>query len=183
MEMPADKQTPKPAEGVDDYFAACYRELRRMAHARLRQSSHDAVLDTTMLVHESYLKLARGAGARFPDRPSFLAYAGRAMRSIIVDMARERQSDRRGNNAPHLTLTGAGADALPDPGAEDVVLRVHEALDELAKVDPRMAQVVELKYFGGLLETEVAQALGVTDRTVRRDWEQARLLLATALKS
>ncbi len=182
MDKTAAAPTAVPAQGVDECFADCYRELRRMAHARLRQGTRDALLDTTMLVHESYLKLSRSAGARFPDRPSFLAYAGRAMRSIIVDMARERQSDRRGHNAPHLTLTGAGADALPCPADADIVLRVHEALDELAQVDLRMARVVELKYFGGLNEAEIAEALGVTDRTVRRDWEQARLLLAAALR-
>jgi RNA polymerase sigma factor (TIGR02999 family) len=180
--------TPAPAgasaSALDAQFAAAYQELRRLAHSRLRGGGRDVVLDTTALVHESYLRLSRGSAAGgFPDRPSFLVYAGKAMRSIIIDLVRERQTDRRGNDAPHLTLTGSGAHELPqgDSGSGHV-LRVHEALDELAQADPRMAQVVELKYFGGLTEAEIAEALGVTDRTVRRDWEQARLLLADALR-
>jgi RNA polymerase sigma factor (TIGR02999 family) len=133
-------------------------------------------------VHESYLRLARFAQQGFPDRPTFLAYAGRAMRTIIVDMVRERQAERRGGEVTHLTLTTSHVDALPVPGDEEHVLRVHDALELLARQDVRMAQVVELKYFGGLTELEIAEALGVTDRTVRRDWEQARLLLAEALR-
>ena len=165
---------------LDGHFSACYQQLRRMAHARLRDSGGFTVLDTTALVHESWLKLSRGA-AGFPDRPSFLAYASRAMRSIIIDLARQRALDRHGANATHLTLTSAGADGLPARHDGEQILRVHEALQELAQLDPRMASVVEMKYFAGMTEIEIAEALGVTDRTVRRDWEQARLLLTAAL--
>ena len=172
----------EPPDGVDTHFAACYQQLRRMARSRLRDSGGDVVLDTTALVHESWLKLSRSAGAQvFPDRAHFLSYAGRAMRSIIVDMVRQRQADRRGNDATHLTLTSAGAENLALPGDEDVVLRVHDALEQLARLDPRMAQVVEMKYYAGMTEAEIGEALGVTDRTVRRDWEQARLMLSAAL--
>ena len=171
------------SDALDTLFAAAYPELRRLARARLRGSARDAVLDTTALVHESYLRLARAGGDRpFPDRLRFLVYAGKAMRSIIVDLVRERQTERRGSGAVHLTLTGGGAHELPQPGAEDHILRVNEALEQLARLDPRMAQVVEMKYFAGLTEAEIGEALGVTDRTVRRDWEQARLFLAEALK-
>jgi RNA polymerase sigma factor (TIGR02999 family) len=172
-----------PAEGLDRLFAAAYPELRRLARSRLRGGGRDVVLDTTALVHESYLRLARAdAATPFPDRARFLVYAGKAMRSIIVDLVRERQTQRRGSGAVHLTLTGGGAHELPQPGGEDHILRVHEALEQLARLDPRMAQVVEMKYFAGLTEAEIGEALGVTDRTVRRDWEQARLFLAEALK-
>jgi RNA polymerase sigma factor (TIGR02999 family) len=177
MESPAD-----PA--LDAFFAAAYQDLRRLARSRLRGGGRNTVLDTTALVHESYLRLSRAQGsgsAAFPDRVRFLVYAGKAMRSIIIDLVRERQTDRRGNDAPHVTLTGV-ADALPMPGGEEHILRVHEALEQMAAVDPRMAQVVEMKYFGGLTEMEIGEALGITDRTVRRDWEQARLFLADALK-
>jgi RNA polymerase sigma factor (TIGR02999 family) len=173
---------PMAPDSLDDHYAAAYQELRRLARSRLRGGGRNTVLDTTALVHESYLRLSRNAAVSFPDRPSFLVYAGKAMRSIIVDLVRERQTERRGEGAQHLTLTGAGADALPQPGGEQHILGVHEALEQMAQVDPRMAQVVELKYFGGLTEAEIGQALGVTDRTVRRDWEQARLFLAEALK-
>ncbi len=171
---------PEPPLPVDDAFADAYQELRRVAHARLRGSGRQRVLDTTALVHETYLKLSRGEALAFPDRARFLVYAGRAMRSIIVDLARQRRAERHGGEFEHITFTGSLIDA---PGAgEDHILRVHEALEEMARVDPRMAQVVELRYFGGLTDAEVGQALGVTDRTVRRDWEQARLFLAQALR-
>lgn len=171
----------EPSEvSVDALFAATYRELRGMAHARLRGAGRDAVLDTTALVHESYLKLSRAADVRFPDRPRFLVYAGRVMRSIIVDLARQRATDRHGGGAQHVTFTVQFDDHTA--GADEIV-RVHEALQALERVDERMAKVVEMRYFGGLTETEIAVALGVTDRTVRRDWEQARLFLADALKS
>lgn len=170
-----------PAEpGVDALFATLYRELRGLAHARLRGAGRDVVLDTTALVHESYLKLSQGASRRFPDRPRFLVYAGRVMRSIIVDLARQRATDRRGGGAQHVTFTLQFADHAANA---DEIVRVHEALQALERVDERMAKVVEMRYFGGLTEGEIAQALGVTDRTVRRDWEQARLFLADALKA
>lgn len=161
-------------------FAAAYQELRRLARARLYRGGCSTVLDTTALVHEVYLKLSRHSGVAFPDRARFLAYAGRAMRSIIVDMVRQRQTERAGGDLALLTLTGDVADALP--AQEEHILRVHEALDAMGGVDPRMAQVVEMRYFAGMSDTEIATALGVTDRTVRRDWVQARLFLAEALR-
>lgn len=170
------------AVAVDALYAAAYRELRVLAHARLRGGGRNTVLDTTALVHESYLRLSRSAELQFPDRGRFLAYAGRVMRSIIIDLVRQRQTERHGGNAPHVTLTGDVAERLGIATGEEHIVRVHEALLELEKVDPRMARVVEMRYFGGLTDAEVAQALQVTDRTVRRDWLQARLFLAEALK-
>ena len=170
-----------PGDSVDALYAALYRELRQLASARLRAGGRDAVLDTTALVHESYGKLSRASGVEFPDRPRFLVYAGRVMRSIVVDLVRQRQAERRGGGAPHLTLTGEVAADAGLPADEEHVLAVHEALEEMAKVDERMARVVEMRYFGGLTDAEIASALGVTDRTVRRDWEQARLMLSAAL--
>ena len=164
---------------VDQAFAESYRELRRLAHARLRGSGPHTILDTTALVHEAYLKLSRSALAAFPDRAHFLGYAGKAMRSIIVDLVRQRQAGRHGGGLVRITLTGATA-GLP-PAEEIHILRVHEALDALQSADPRMAQVVELRYFAGFSDAEISAALGVTERTVRRDWAHARLLLADAL--
>ena len=172
-----------PADApVDELFASTYRELRQLAHARLRGGGRNRVLDTTALVHESYLRLSKSGALQFPDRPRFLAYAGKAMRSIIVDTVRQRLSDRHGAGALHITLTGDVGDQAQLPGSEDYILRVHEALQSLAKVDERMARVVEMRYFGGLTDIEIGEALGVTDRTVRSDWQQARLFLAEALK-
>ena len=164
---------------MDALFASAYQDLRRLARIRLRGGGRNTVLDTTSLVHESYLRLARAGQLRVEDRTHFLRYASRAMRSVIIDIVRQRQAERRGGAAEHVTLTtrvGVGGQA-----GERQILRVHEAVGELAKHDPRMAQVVEMRYFGGLTEVEIAEALDVTDRTVRRDWEKARLWLAEAL--
>jgi RNA polymerase sigma factor (TIGR02999 family) len=166
---------------VDELFSDTYAELRRLARSRLRDGGRNTVLDTTALVHETYLRLSKAARSPFPDRARFFVYAGRVMRSVIVDMVRQRRAERRGGDAPHITLTGDVHDLAAHAG-EDQILRVNEALQALAQVDERMARVVEMRYFGGLTDVEIGQALGVTDRTVRRDWEQARLFLAEALK-
>jgi RNA polymerase sigma factor (TIGR02999 family) len=173
---------PDSAAEVDALYATAYRELRQLAHHRLRGGGRNAVLDTTALVHESYLRVGRAGQQQFPDRTRFLVYAGRVMRSIIIDMVRQRRTERHGGDALHVPLTGDVADQVGTPEGEADILRVHEALLELEKVDERMARVVEMRYFGGLTDAEVAAALNVTDRTVRRDWQQARLFLAEALK-
>jgi RNA polymerase sigma factor (TIGR02999 family) len=175
-------QNPGPPSDkpVDALFDATYRDLQRIARARLRSDGRVTLLDTTMLVHEAWLKLSQMDALEFPDRPRFLVYAGRAMRSIIIDFVRQGLAERRGGDAVHVTFSTQLADGAA-AGADEIV-RVHEALAELERLDPRMAQVVELRYFAGLTEMEIAEALGVTDRTVRRDWEQARLFLADAMK-
>lgn len=165
-------------------FALLYQDLRRLARSRLRQHQTMTLLDTTSLVHEAYLKLVGADALAVEDRHHFFAYSARVMRSVIVDFARERNAERRGGGAAHVTLTtGLGA-ALADPGAhaDPEVLRVHEALEELAQIEPRLAQVVEMRYYGGLSNAEIAQALDVGLRTVERDWERARLYLYTTLK-
>ena len=164
---------------ADSLFAATYPELRKLARARLRPGGRSMLLDTTALVHESYLRFAAAGSLRLEDRLHFMRWAGRVMRSVIVDFIRRQQADRRGGAVPHLTLT-TEIDGLPS--GENEILRVHEALDEMAALEPRLAQVVEMRYFAGMTEAEIAEALGVTDRTVRRDWEKARLLLREALK-
>ena len=134
------------------------------------------------LVHESYLKLSQARNLAFPDRTRFLVYAGRAMRSIIIDLVRQKQADRHGGGALHVTLTGDVVDQAGVPAEEGHILRVHEALQAMAKVDARMTQVVEMRYFAGMTELEIGAALGVSERTVRSDWEQARLFLMEALR-
>lgn len=168
------------AKSIDALFAAAYQELRKLARNRLRGGRRDTVLDTTSLVHESYLRLTAAGQVCAEDRVHFLRYAACAMRSVIVDVVRQRQSGRRGGAADRITLTtraGAGVNT-----GERQILRVHEAISELTRYDARMAQVVEMRYFGGLTETEIAEALEVSDRTVRRDWEKARLWLSEVLK-
>jgi RNA polymerase sigma factor (TIGR02999 family) len=167
------------AEAADRLFALTYKELIRLARRRLASGGRNTLLDTASLVHESYLRFANAGSLRIVDRHHFLGWAGRVMRSVIVDLARRRSAVRRGGAGARVTLTTGIVDGRS--GSADEILRVHEALEGLAGLDPRLAQVVELRYFGGLTESEIAQVLGVTDRTVRRDWEKARLLLREAL--
>lgn len=168
------------ADAAESLFATTYADLRRLARARLRAGGRNTFLDTSSLVHESYLRFAGSGQLQIEDRLHFMRWAGRVMRSVIVDFARRRQADRRGGDQQRLTLTTGVAGAVAS--GETEILRVHEALDNMAALDARMAQVVEMRYFGGMTETEIAEALGITDRTVRRDWEKARLLLREALK-
>jgi RNA polymerase sigma factor (TIGR02999 family) len=167
------------ADASDRLFALVYDELRRIAHRQLNREASGHTLDTTALVHESYLKFLNGGQLRAEDRRAFFAYASSIMRSVIIDTVRERQAERRGGGAANLTLSTPLLEA--GNSGDDDVLRVHEALGVLAQAEPRLAQVVEMRYFGGYSETEIAEALDVTDRTVRRDWERARLLLAEML--
>jgi RNA polymerase sigma factor (TIGR02999 family) len=163
----------------DALFAAAYAELRRLAHARLRDGGRGTFLDTTALVHESYLRFAHGSALRAEDRRAFFAYASQVMRTVIVDAVRHRLAERRGGDLERRTLTTQLIENIP--AGEDEVLQVHEALQALAAAEPRLAEVVEMRYFGGYTEQEIAEALGLTERTVRRDWDKARLLLNTLM--
>src|SRR5262249_10066283 len=138
-------------------------------------------LDTTSLVHESYLRFLRVGDVQIADRAHFLKYAARVMRSVVVDFARENFAQRRGGQDIHVPLE-AEVDGRPLAG-ESEVMRVHEALDQVAAVSERLVQVVEMRYFGGMNEAEIAEVLGLTERTVRRDWEKAKIILAAALKT
>jgi RNA polymerase sigma factor (TIGR02999 family) len=165
-------------EAADALFAAAYPELRRLARGRLRACSRQTLLDTGSLVHESFIRFAQSTNLKLESRLHFMRWAAQVMRSIIVDFARRRLAARRGGSSTHVGLDVAVAAAAP---GETEIVGVHRALDQIAAVDPRMTQVVEMRYFGGMTETEIAQALGVTERTVRRDWQKARLLLREAL--
>ena len=165
---------------LDDLFRQLYPELRRIAHLRLRRGLPDPDLGTTALVNECYLKLRDAQRLDANDQAHFLAYTATAMRSIIVDIARAKASERRGANAPHMTLDEEFVGS--DPVAEAQIIRVHEALEEIGEFDTRLAKLVEMRYFGGMSDPEIASALDITDRTVRRDWQKARVLLAEALR-
>lgn len=167
------------SEALATLFSQLYPELRRLAHGRLKKHPASTLLDTTSLVHESYLRFLRAGQIQVSDRAHFLAYAARVMRSVVVDFARERSAERRGGQEVHIALD---TDAAQVPAGEVEIIRVHEALEELAKLSERLVQVVEMRYFAGMTEAEIAEALGITERTVRRDWEKARILLASALK-
>lgn len=166
-------------DAVDALFRSVYPELRHMARGRLRKHERNTLLDTTELVHESYMRFVQAGRLNIEDRAHFMGYAGKIMRSVIVDTVRERLAQRRGGKQPAVTLDSQVADRGIDAMAR--VLEVHDALDGLAQHDPRLVQVVELRYFAGLTDVQVAEALGIAERTVRRDWEKARLLLAETL--
>jgi RNA polymerase sigma factor (TIGR02999 family) len=164
----------------DALFATAYAELHRLAHARLRNGGRNTMLDTTSLVHESYLRFVQGGDLRAADRRAFFAYASQVMRSVIVNSARDRIAAKRGGDWVGLTLsTDLGANI---PSDEQIVLKVHDALEVLEKADARLAQVAQMRYFGGYSEQEIAETLEVTERTVRRDWEKARLILVEAIR-
>jgi RNA polymerase sigma factor (TIGR02999 family) len=164
----------------DALFELAYAELKKLAHVRLYQGGRSNVLDTTALVHEAYIRFIQSSELRSEDRRSFFAFASQVMRNVIVDTARSRLAQRRGGGNAELTLSTQLLDHLTS--GEQAILEVHEALLVLEQADPRLARLVEMRYYGGYSETEIAEALGVTERTVQRDWSKARLLLKAALQ-
>lgn len=164
----------------DRIFELTYPELRSIAHRRLAGHARIGAFDTTALVHECYLKFVQRQQLVPADRAHFLAYSATIMRSIIVDAARSAQGERRGGGVAHVTLDTHVGESVS--ASAEQILDVDEALKQLAQVDARLASVVEMRYFAGMTDLEIAENLGLTDRTVRRDWEKARLLLAHALR-
>ena len=155
-----------------------YEELRRLAHHHMSGQRSDHTLQTTALVNEAYLRLADQTNPRWQNRAHFFAVAARAMRQILVSYARSQQSQKRGGGALKIELDDA---ALVSPQQSREIVDLHEALERLATLDSRKAQVVELKYFGGLNYDEMAEVLKISRVTVRRDWEFAKLWLYTEL--
>ena len=180
----AAEATPAPQTPWPEAWRETYPELKKIARARLHSAGPQAGLNTTALVNESYLRLAGRVGQlSFASRGHFYAYAAQVMRSVIVDELRARRAGRHGGGVEHVGLdtavSGMVANADANADASDEALDVDAALVALAQVEPRLAQVVEMRYFGGMSDTEIATALGLTDRTVRRDWNKARALLRT----
>ncbi|HEU4779919.1 MAG TPA: ECF-type sigma factor [Steroidobacteraceae bacterium] len=161
----------------DYLFAAMYDELRRLARRELRRGA-GITLSATTLVHEAYAALADREHLDFPDRGRFMAYMARAMRGLIVDAARERAAQKRGGDFHITRLDTHIAEGLAEPAE---IVRVSEALDALAARDAVLAEVVDYRYFCGLSFAEIASIRGVSERTVQRDWEKARLLLFSQL--
>jgi RNA polymerase sigma factor (TIGR02999 family) len=172
------------ANALKQIYELVYVELRRIAAARLRAERDGHTLQPTALVNEAYLKLAASPGAGIQDRSHFLSIAARAMRQVLVDHARRRDAAKRGAGAEPATLTGRQL-ASPDSSGldSDELLALDAALDRLDAMDSRLRQVVELRFFGGLTDTEVGEVLGVTRRTVQRDWTRARAWLYGELYS
>lgn len=164
----------------DRLFDLVYHELRRIARSRLVGERADHTLDPTALVHEAFLKMGGRVPNELQNRAHFLAVAGRAMRQVLVDHARKKGAKKRGGEWQATTLTSGVA------GSEvtfDELLGLEAALEELGRIDPRLCQVVEYRFFAGLSEEEIAARLGVTKRTVQRDWVKARAWLHKELYS
>jgi RNA polymerase sigma factor (TIGR02999 family) len=162
------------AAALDQLFPLVYLELRAAAARALGRERTGHTLQPTDLVHEAWLKLAGGVRVEWQGRAHFLAVAARAMRQVLVDHARRKGAGKRGANAVHVTLGQAGAQ---DQIAPEDLLALDAALDRLGERDVRLREVVECRFFGGLTEKEIAEALGVTERTVQRDWVRARAWL------
>ncbi|MBL0122643.1 MAG: sigma-70 family RNA polymerase sigma factor [Betaproteobacteria bacterium] len=164
---------------LDEAFRAWYPELKKIAHARLNRSGLGGSMQTTALVHDSYMKLATGPDRQFSNRLQFLAYASRTLRSIIIDTIREERALRRGGDFDLVTLDTAIQEGI---GAAVDVEAVNTAMDDLAKLDPALARLVEMRFFGGMSAVEIAEALGMSERTVQREWTKARALLLTMIE-
>ena len=168
---------------LDGVFAALYPDLRQIAHARLRSQGGVAHLDTTALVHESFLRMADTAGLALSNRKHFFTYAAKTMRNIIIELARERCAQRRGGGRNALQLDTKLAGNFSGPEVDASLIAVNDALSALEVVDPALAQIVEMRYFAGYSEVEIADLTGSSERTVRRQWAKARaFLLATLME-
>jgi RNA polymerase sigma factor (TIGR02999 family) len=163
-------------------FAMLYPDLRRIAHARLRRQGGVAHLQTTALVHESFVRLVEGSQVTPADRKHFFTYAAKTMRSVIIDFAREQLAQRRGGGKDALRLDTGLAASLPANQGNESLLAINDALLALEGVDPALAQLVEMRYFAGYTEPEVAELTGCSESTVRRQWEKARAFLLVTLK-
>lgn len=157
---------------ADALMPLVYDELRAIAHGQLRRERDDHTLGTTALVHEAYLRLVDQRRADWKDRTHFFAIAARAMRRILIDYARRHVAEKRGGGAQRVTLDEAVQLAAGERA--DTLVAIDDALERLALLDARQASVIEYRFFGGMTEAETAEALGVTERTVRRDWTKAK---------
>jgi RNA polymerase sigma factor (TIGR02999 family) len=186
METDTHLTDPVGARGDDDrdsldrLVVVLYTELRQIAHRHLSRRRDGATLNTTALVHEAYLKLEVQSRAEGHDRVHFLALAAVAMRHILIDHARAHASRKRGGAWHRVSLDEI---VIAPDQQPDALLQIHDALEHLALIDARLARVVELRFFGGLSNEEIAESLGVAERTVERDWIKARMLLREVLVS
>ena len=165
---------------ADELFALLYDELHRLAEHHLRRGGSGLTLGPTTLLHEAYLNVAGRDRLAFPDRGRFLAYASRAMRGLLIDYARRRRAAKRGRLL-EITLAGDEPPSAAVARAAEELERLGDALDELATLEPGLAELVDLHFFCGLTFGEIAELRGVSERTVQRDWRKARVLLHKTL--
>ncbi len=169
-------------DAADRAYSVLYPELLKIARARLRVHRANTLLDTQALVHESFMRFVAADKLGIDDRKHFFAYAAKTMRNIVVDFARRRRAERRGGDAERVTLNTDFIHRLAQGAADASVLDVDSALRELDSLEPELAEVVEMRYFGGYSDPEIAAALGITDRTVRRRWMKARAFILASLQ-
>jgi RNA polymerase sigma factor (TIGR02999 family) len=167
-------------EAKDALFTTLYNELHTLAESHLRRSGNPFTLGTTTLLHEAYLNLNSRDRVVFPDRLRFLKYASRAMRGLIIDYVRERRAEKRGGDVRFVDLL---ENAIQAPANDSSLERLRRALDELGRLDPGLAELVDLKFFCGFSFAEIAVFRDVSERTVQRDWAKARVLLHDALRT
>ena len=164
---------------ADALFASLYSELHRLAERQLAKGGARVTLGPTTLLHEAYLDISQRESAVFPDRARFMSYAAKVMRGLIIDYARNRQAKKRGGGFAITTLTHDVSDERVD---EKELEQIGAALDALASVDPPLAEIVDLKFFCGFSFAEIAAMHGVSERTVQRHWEKARIYLHRAIR-
>lgn len=167
------------AAALDELMPLVYEELRRIAGRQMGRERGDHTLQPTALVHEAYLRLFESPGLHVNDRAHFMALAARVMRRLLINHAESRNADKRRGNAVHVTLSAAADLAAGEPEVD--VEALDAALRRLAAVDPRAAEIVEMRYFGGMTVEEVAVAIGASPATVKRDWTAARAWLRREL--
>jgi RNA polymerase sigma factor (TIGR02999 family) len=183
--MSSTAEASKPAQGderpaASELLPLVYEELRKLAVHKLASEAPGQTLQPTALVHEAWLRLIRAGDPRFQNRAHFFAAAAEAMRRILIERARRKSAHRHGGGLERVDLDQID---LPEKASDDLLLRVDTALEGLSREDARAAELVKLRFFAGLTMEQAAQALGITDRTARRDWRFARAWLFDALKT
>ena len=173
----AERGDPSASQAL---FAALYSELHRVAKRELARQNAFVSLGATTLLHEAYLDMANRDGASFPDRARFMGYAARVMRGLIIDHARNRRAQKRGGQ---FEITSLATDVGQGAADDRELTRISEALDELAKMEPELAEIVDLKFFCGFSFAEIAGMRGVSERTVQRSWEKARIYLHRSISA
>jgi RNA polymerase sigma factor (TIGR02999 family) len=166
------------AQAADELFGLLYGELRRLAECHLHRGGGNLTLGTTTLLHDAYLSMTGTRNASFPDRARFFAYASRAMRGLVVDYARRRRAKKRGRD---FEITLVEDQVSNEPAGQDLDT-LNDALGQLGVVDPALAELVDLHFFGGFTFGEIAALRNVSERTVQRDWKKAKLFLHRALR-
>ncbi len=179
QELIAQVQQGKPG-ATNQLFTTLYRQLHGMARREAARLGPFSGLGATTLLHEAYLDMSRRDALAFPTEAHFMAYAARAMRGLVIDRVRERQAQKRGGGLDITSLDTQHAEQCAQP---ELLSDIGECLDDLAHLEPALAQVVDLKFFCGLTVPEIAALLGTSERTVQRQWEKARLLLHSAMQS